>query len=251
MTGESKDKKMAKTKTATDPPTAATRTSRGMTACQPQFALAGAQSLSPMFSRPETIPTGRVAVVEILGVLTKPYMVEIRLRIIALASDDSVREIVLLIDSPGGHVAGANDLALAIRQARTVKPVHAFCEDLCASGAYWIASQATEVVVNPTGEIGSIGVFNLIADVSELEKNLGIKTYVVSTGALKTTGLGEVTDEQIDAVQQTVNELGRQFMMAIRRGREKRITAQNLEKDRKSTRLNSSHTDISRMPSSA
>ncbi len=156
-------------------------------------------------------------------ILDKMSSVEARNEINAAAADDDVSEILIYVDSPGGTVAGADDLAQAVFRARQVKPVTCFCEDLCASAAYWVASQASTIVATPTTIIGSVGVFNVVTDESELEKRIGVKTYVVATGALKGTGVGEVSEEQLDGVQRVVNELGRLFLLAIRRGRSKKV----------------------------
>lgn len=75
----------------------------------------------------------------------------------ALAADDSVKAVCLPVDSVGGLVAGCEGAALAIHDLAQVKPVHVLINPTCASAAYWLASQATEISITAGGQVGSIG----------------------------------------------------------------------------------------------
>ena len=75
-----------------------------------------------------------------------------------LAQSEDAAAIVLEIDSPGGYVYGLEAAAEAIAAAAAVKPVHALVNPLAASAAYWLASQAGEIVMTPGAVAGSIGV---------------------------------------------------------------------------------------------
>jgi ClpP class serine protease len=72
--------------------------------------------------------------------------------------DPQVRAVLLDIDSPGGAVSGVNEFAGMVRAARAVKPVAAYVGGAGTSAAYWIASAASPLVVEPTAMLGSIGV---------------------------------------------------------------------------------------------
>lgn len=72
--------------------------------------------------------------------------------------DQSIRGIVLEIDSPGGQVAGISEFAAQIRAGNILKPIVAYISDTGASAAYWLASAAGEIVAADTARIGSIGV---------------------------------------------------------------------------------------------
>ena len=72
--------------------------------------------------------------------------------------DGQVESILIDVDSPGGAVDGIPELADEIRTARGDKPIVAAANVFAASGAYWLASQADELVVSPSGEVGHIGV---------------------------------------------------------------------------------------------
>jgi signal peptide peptidase SppA len=147
--------------------------------------------------------------------------VQIRRSIRAAVGDDAVRAILLGVDSPGGTVAGTDELARDIKRADLVKPVHAHIDDLGASAAYWIASQARKVTAGYAAEVGSIGVYAVVEDSSAAAAAQGVKVHVVSTGPMK--GALEpgtpVTESQLAYVQERVDEMNQHFKSAILRGR--------------------------------
>ena len=72
-----------------------------------------------------------------------------------------IKAIILDIDSPGGEVNGVSELSSMIYEARGIKPIIAYASGDAASGAYWIASAADEIVVSETSALGSIGVVGM------------------------------------------------------------------------------------------
>lgn len=135
--------------------------------------------------------------------------------------DAAVGSILLLIDSPGGYVAGNDDVAREVEAANAMKPVVAYVEDECCSAAYWIASQASKVYANPSAEIGSIGVFQVIEDYTKQAEIAGIVVHVLTTGPLKGAGVpgAPITAEQLAAWQKGVDEVFEMFGSAVRKGR--------------------------------
>lgn len=170
-----------------------------------------------------------VAVIEITGTLMKSQSsmggtstVQLRRDIRQASTDSEVSSILLAIDSPGGTVAGTDDLATEVRNARKQKPVVAHIDDLGASAAYWVASQAEAIYANsPTAVIGSIGTVATIYDSSEAAAKEGVKAFRFATGPLKGAGTeGTVlTEEQQAAFQQMVDESQKTFDAAVKRGR--------------------------------
>lgn len=75
----------------------------------------------------------------------------------AALDNPQVRGIVLNVDSPGGEANGINELSDLIYSARSKKPIKAYVGGMAASGGYWIASAASEVIIDDTGMAGSIG----------------------------------------------------------------------------------------------
>ena len=136
-------------------------------------------------------------------------------------ADPAVASILLIVDSPGGYVAGTEDLAADVAAANELKPVVAYIEDLGASAAYWIASQAGRVFANGSARIGSIGVFAVIEDSSKAMEAEGVTVHVISTGPLKGAGApgAPVTDEHLAAWQAEIDDDFARFAAGIRRGR--------------------------------
>ena len=104
----------------------------------------------------------------------------------AAIADPQVRGIALEIDSFGGEVAGAFDLADRIRAARDQKPVHAFLAEHALSAGYALASQADHITLPRTGAVGSIGVVTLHTEMSGMLELKGVTVTLVHAGAHKT-----------------------------------------------------------------
>nr|WP_322895763.1 MULTISPECIES: S49 family peptidase [unclassified Yoonia] len=103
----------------------------------------------------------------------------------AALTDPGVHGIALDIDSFGGEVAGAFDLADRIRAARAQKPVHAFVAEHALSAGYVLASQADRIILPRTGAVGSIGVVALHTDMSGALDQKGIAVTLIHAGAYK------------------------------------------------------------------
>ncbi|MDB6182991.1 S49 family peptidase [Paracoccus fistulariae] len=103
----------------------------------------------------------------------------------AALADPAIRGIALDIDSFGGEVAGAFDLADRLRAARQVKPVQAFVADHALSAAYALASQADRIILPRTGAVGSIGVVAMHSDMSGALDQKGIAVTLIHAGARK------------------------------------------------------------------
>jgi signal peptide peptidase SppA len=136
-------------------------------------------------------------------------------------NDPNIKGILLRIESPGGTVSGTKELADTIAKAKQSKPVWAFCNDLTASAAYWVASQCDRIEANPTSLVGSIGTYMVVADSSKAAEKAGIEVHVVRAGAFKGTGTPgtEITDEQLADMDKTVSGLNQFFLQAVESGR--------------------------------
>jgi signal peptide peptidase SppA len=103
----------------------------------------------------------------------------------AALADPAVLGIALDIDSFGGEVAGAFDLADRIRAARAKKPVQAFVAEHALSAGYVLASQADRIILPRTGAVGSIGVVALHTDMSGALDQKGIAVTLIHAGIHK------------------------------------------------------------------
>jgi capsid assembly protease len=106
-----------------------------------------------------------------------------------LVADPRIGSIVLDIDSPGGDVDGVDELASEIYAARKQKRITAVPNCLCASAAYYLASQANEVVFSPSSLTGSIGVYMTHDDDSAMHEDLGIKLTLINMVKTRRRGI--------------------------------------------------------------
>ncbi|MGH7540867.1 MAG: S49 family peptidase [Gemmatimonadota bacterium] len=138
-----------------------------------------------------------------------------------LVRDPAVSAIVLDVDSPGGLVDRVLETAAEVREARKAKPILAVANTTAASAAYWIASQADEVVVTPSGEVGAIGVFSAHDDVSGLQEKMGVKTTLIWAGKYKTelSPFEPLSEEARAAEQASVDDVYGDFVEAVAKGR--------------------------------
>lgn len=141
--------------------------------------------------------------------------------------DPKVDAVVLDVDSPGGSVYGVEELAQKVHAATKQKKVIAVANSLAASAAYWIASQASELVVTPNGEVGSIGVYLMHQDRSAEMEKYGRKVTFISAGELKTAGhsYGPLDDVSRAELQKGVDDYYDKFVRAVARGRNVSLTA--------------------------
>lgn len=191
--------------------------------------VAGQETRSAFATPTFELAAGGVAIIEMVGTFTKhgssmsenPGTVQLRRSIRAAVADRSVLSILLRIDSPGGSTAGLDDLAQEVRRAAEIKPVAAFIEDLGASAAYFVASQATHVFANRGALVGAIGTFAVIQDFSKMFEKKGIITHVVRTGEQKGAGVrgAEVTPAHLAEIQRTMEQINDLFVAAVSRGR--------------------------------
>ncbi len=175
-----------------------------------------------------SVADGGVAQIDVHGQLQKGSSsfggtgtVAVRQAIRRAAQDGDVAAILLHVDSPGGTVAGTAELAGEVARADKQKPVHAYIEDMGASAAYWIASQARRVAANATGLIGSIGTIAVLEDTSGKAEQEGVSVHVLSTGAYKGAGWpgSPITEEHLEYWQELVEQQNEFFLKAVQDGR--------------------------------
>lgn len=144
-----------------------------------------------------------------------------RSRLRSAVADPGVSSIVLAVDSPGGLIDLVPETANEIAAANAVKPVTAVASTEAASAAYWLASQAGELVVTPSGSVGSIGVFVLHADESRAYEQAGIKPTLIKAGEYKAdpNRLEPLSDSGREYLQGTVDEIYSMFVGAVASGR--------------------------------
>lgn len=138
-----------------------------------------------------------------------------------LAADPDIGTVILDIDSPGGQVTGTKEAADAVYALGQKKRVVALVEPLAASAAYWIASQASEIIAVPSADVGSIGVFMAHTDCSVFNEQQGIKVTYIYAGEHKVEGNMDepLGDDALAYFQSEVDVIYDQFLNAVARGR--------------------------------
>lgn len=190
-------------------------------------------------TRNQLVSKGDVAVVPLKGVLMPNMsflamllglgsgLKTFRRNIKEAVGDDEIGAIVIDIDSPGGLVDQIPEAAAELRAAREAKPVIAVANTLAASAAYWLASQADELVVTPSGEVGSIGVYAEHRDISAMLDAAGIKPTLISAGKYKVEGnpYEPLDDAAAAAMQEGVDYFYDLFVSDVAKGREDTVGA--------------------------
>jgi signal peptide peptidase SppA len=184
--------------------------------------------------RPRATTPGTIAIIPIMGVIShRMNMVQqisgpggtsiqkLTAQFRAALDDSSVKAIIFDVDSPGGSVDGVPELAAEIFDARSQKKIVAVANTMAASAAYWLASAADELVVTPSGSVGSIGVYAAHEDVSKAMEMAGINLTLVSYGKYKTEGnpWAPLSEEAKAEMQSKVDAYGEMFIKAVAKNR--------------------------------
>jgi signal peptide peptidase SppA len=142
-----------------------------------------------------------------------------------LVKDPEIGAIIIDVDSPGGQATGVEELSSKIYEARGKKPVIAVANHIMASAAYWIGTAADEIVITPSGEVGSIGAFAAHWDESKALEMEGLKLTLISEGKYKIEGnpYEPLTEEAHSAIQGSVREAYDMFVRAVARNRGKSV----------------------------
>lgn len=135
--------------------------------------------------------------------------------------DSSVRGIALVVDSPGGEVAGCFELSDKIYESRGTKPIRAFSADSAYSAAYALASAADDITVTRSGGTGSVGVVTAHVDYSGALGQMGVKVTFIFAGAHKVDGNAyEALPEAVkERIQTRIDKLYGVFTSTVARNR--------------------------------
>ena len=163
---------------------------------------------------------GRIALIEIRGPISRAQ--DTISQIIKHREDDSVRAIVLRIESPGGAVAPTQEIFDELRKTREAgKIIVASMGSVAASGGYYIACSADSIIANPGTITGSIGVIMEVPHAEGLLDKVGIGWQVVKSGKHKDIGSLSrgMTDKEIGLLQSVIDDVYDQFVDAVTRYR--------------------------------
>ena len=168
---------------------------------------------------------GQIGSEEATGALATPAATPETLRnqLRQAAEDESVRAVVLEVNSPGGGVTASaqmRDEILDFKES-SGKPVVVSMGDMAASGGYYISAPADSIVANPSTLTGSLGVIISLLNYEEAQEKIGLREEVVKSGEFKDIGspANELTPEEREIFQELVNEDYDEFVRVIVEGR--------------------------------
>jgi len=161
----------------------------------------------------------KVGILEIEGVITDSKEIIAQLK--QFRDDDSIKSIVLRIDSPGGGVGPSQEIFREVRKTISQKKIITSMGTIAASGGYYVAAGTNGIVANPGTITGSIGVIMEFANFEELIKKIGLLPTVVKSGKYKDTGspIRQMTEDEKKILQNLVQRIHMQFVRAIAEGR--------------------------------
>ena len=146
---------------------------------------------------------------------------DVRANAIALANDQEVKDVLLFISSPGGSAFGVTDGADALRKLNSIKPTFMYTNQMAASGAYWLGSQARKIFASPESELGSIGVIVSHVSYQKANEEAGVKVTRIRSSELKAVGSSDfdLTDKEINHIQAQVDQIDGLFKDAVQSSR--------------------------------
>src|SRR5437763_3405920 len=163
----------------------------------------------------------RIQVIDLDGELVESRPILDQLK--RYEDSDSVRAILLNIDSPGGGVAVSQEINTEVRRLREKKnkTVVAYLSSTGASGAYYVACAANKIIANPGTVVGSIGVIAEWINYGDLMQWAKLKEIVFKSGEFKDTGspTRPLTDREKAYFQSMIDDMYVQFVQAVASGR--------------------------------
>lgn len=136
-------------------------------------------------------------------------------------ADETVSQILMHFDTPGGSVFGVGELGAAIMAGRAQKPIIGLADSMAASAGYWLLSQCSEAYVTPGGMVGSIGVYGAHQDISKALEAEGVNITLVSAGKYKVEGspYAPLGEEARSSMQESIDGYYGMFTKAVAKGR--------------------------------
>jgi protease-4 len=161
----------------------------------------------------------KVGVIEVKGVIVSSRNTIDQL--IRFKEDQSIKAIVIRVDSPGGGVGPSQEIFREVSKTSEMKPVVVSMGAVAASGGYYIAAPARRIFANPGTITGSIGVIMEFTNWQELLDKLGLKSQVVKSGRYKDIGspVRPMSKEDRELLQDLIDDVHHQFIDAIALGR--------------------------------
>jgi protease IV len=163
----------------------------------------------------------KIGVVDLEGVIITPKIVVPQLK--KFADDDSIKAIVLHVNSPGGGVAASEEIYREVKRIRDEKKkrIVASIESVGASGAYYISSATNKIYADKGSVVGSIGVIAEWVNYGDLLHWAKLKDVTLKAGEFKDTGspTRDLTPAEKEYLQSLIDDMHTQFIQAVADGR--------------------------------
>ncbi len=190
------------------------------------FSLVAVVAAAVRGDRDETPDFGsgeKVGVVEITGSISdsKKALKAIH----QFAEADSIKAVVIRVDSPGGAVGPSQEIYDAVKKLSAKKKVVASMGSIAASGGFYIASAAEKVFANAGTLTGSIGVVMEVPNVAGVLKWAGVEVNTVTAGKMKDSGspFRAMTDDEKKYFEAILKDVHEQFIEAVAAGRKMKV----------------------------
>lgn len=166
-----------------------------------------------------------VGLVEVKGIIIDPQSTVKQLH--DFMNNDSVKAVVVRIDSPGGVVGPSQEIYAEMKKVTAKKKVVVSMGSVAASGGYYIAVPATAIFANPGTITGSIGVLMKFSNVEGLMDKIGMKAFTLKTGKYKDVGspVRAMNADEKAMLQEVIDSTHGQFVRAVAEGRKLPLTA--------------------------
>ena len=168
----------------------------------------------------------KIGVVDLEGVILDPNDVVDQLR--RFADDDSIKAIIIHVNSPGGGVAASEEIYREVKRVRDEKhkKIVASIETVGASGAYYVSSATNKIYADNGSVVGSIGVIAEWVNYGDLMRWAKLKPEVLKVGQFKDTGdpTRELTPAERQYMQGLIDNMYGQFVQAVADGRHAKVS---------------------------
>jgi len=161
----------------------------------------------------------RIGVVEVEGTIAD--LKDVMADIVRFKEDDSIKGVIVRINSPGGAVGPTQEAASELKKLKEKKKVYVSMGSVCASGGYYIAAVGERLYANPSTITGSIGVIMQQTVVEDLMKKIGVQSNTIKAGAMKDVGnpFRRMTDSERQYLQNIIDSIHTQFIKDVAAGR--------------------------------
>jgi protease IV len=167
----------------------------------------------------------KIGVVELEGVILDPGTVVQQVK--KFGEDDSIKAIILHVNSPGGGVAASEEIYREVKRVRDEKKKHivASIETVGASGAYYVSSATNKIYADSGSVVGSIGVISEWVNYGDLMRWAHLKPEVLTVGEYKSTGdpSRDMTPKERAYLQSLIDNMYGQFVKAVADGRHAKV----------------------------